>query len=119
MNLKIHSFEETKIAELLSDSIEINKVQNALDLMADAGYLGARRIIIKEENITPEFFKLGSGPAGEILQKFTNYKVSLAIIGDYSKYKSKNFQDFIYESNKHGNILFLSTVKEAIEKLSK
>ncbi len=119
MNIKIHSTNETKIAELSSDRIEINSVQDALDLMADADYSGARSIIIKEENIIPDFFKLGSGIAGEILQKFSNYQVKLAVVGDYSKYKSKNFQDFIYESNKHGRILFVSTVEEAIDKFSK
>ena len=118
MNLKIHSVKETKIAELTSDNIEFNTVQDILDLMANAYYMGARKIIIKEENITPEFFQLGTGIAGEILQKFSNYKVELAIIGDYSKYKSKNFRDFIYESNKYGNILFLPSVEEALEKLS-
>ena len=118
MNLKIHGTNGTKIAELSSESIVINNVQDALDLMADADYSGARSIIIKEENIIPEFFKLASGMAGEILQKFSNYNVRLAIVGNFSNYKSKNFRDFIYESNKYGRILFLSTVEEAINKFS-
>ena len=38
--------------------------------------------------------------AGEILQKFSNYRVRLAIVGDFTPYSSKSIKDFIYESNK-------------------
>jgi len=62
---------------------------------------------------------LKTGLAGEILQKFSNYYVELAIVGDFSKYSSKNLQDFIYESNKVGRINFVSSVEEAKEALLK
>ena len=44
--------------------------------------------------------------AGEILQKFINYHVKIAIYGDYSVYTSKPLRDFIYESN-HGKDVFV------------
>lgn len=117
MELKIIKTEKADIAELKSDKIIIRDVQDALDLMADCDYKGARSIIIGKENITPDFFNLKTGLAGEILQKFSTYNVRLAIIGDFSEYDSKSLRDFIYESNKGGKILFLTDMNKAIKML--
>ncbi len=70
------------IAQLISEEIVINNTQDALDLLANSYYQGANKIIIKEENITPAFFDLKTKIAGDILQKFSNYGVQCAIIGD-------------------------------------
>jgi hypothetical protein len=107
-----------KIAKVVSTGIVINEVQDALDLMADGYSVGVNRIIIKEGNLSPGFFDLSTRIAGEILQKFATYNVLLAIVGDFGKYTSKSFKDFIYESNKTGRIVFVSSVEEAVEKLS-
>lgn len=56
--------------------------------------------------------------AGQILQKFSNYCVGLAIIGGFSKYKSKSLNDFIYESNKSEHTIFAGSKAEAIGILS-
>jgi len=117
--IEIIGIKGIRIAEIISDKIEISNVQDALDLMVDCDYQGARKIILHERNIFPDFFDLKTGLAGEILQKFSNYYVELAIVGDFSKYSSKNLQDFIYESNKVGRINFVSSVQEAKEALLK
>ena len=111
--------EGVRIAEVKSAGIVIGQTQDALDLMANADYLGARKIMIREEHLDPAFFDLKTGMAGEILQKFTNYRVQLAIIGDFSKYPGKSIRDFIFESNRYGRINFVSSREEAIKKLTK
>ena len=111
--------EGVRIAEVKSAGIVIGQTQDALDLMANADYLGARKIIIREEHLDPAFFSLNTGMAGEILQKFTTYRVELAIIGDFSKYPGKSIRDFIFESNRYGRINFVSSREEAIKKLTK
>jgi len=55
--------------------------------------------------------------AGEILQKFINYQIRVAIYGDYSQYTSKPWKDFVYESNHGKDFFFVSTKDEAIQKL--
>jgi hypothetical protein len=55
--------------------------------------------------------------AGEILQKFSNYRMRLAIVGDFSEYKSKSLRDFIRESNRTGTINFVGTIDEALLRL--
>ncbi len=116
--LSYHEFDNTIIAELTDKKHIISVTQDAIDLMGEAGSYPCNKIIIREENLHPEFFKLHTGLAGDILQKFSNYRVKLAIIGDFSKYRSKNLQDFIRESNRGNRVFFLTTFDEALCKLA-
>jgi len=118
MEIIFHQTGNIKIAEIRSDKIILNKVQDALDFMADADYNGAQKIILNKENIHPDFFKLATGLAGEVLQKFVNYKIKLAIVGDFSKYQSKPLQDFIRECNRGNQFLFVPDIETALIKLS-
>lgn len=119
MKIEISQVNGTIIAEVNSEIILINEVQDALDIMAEINYMGSWKIILNEKNINPLFFDLNSGLAGEILQKFSTYNVQLAIIGDFSKYPGKSLRDFIYESNKLGRINFVSSTEQARERLAK
>lgn len=108
-----------EIAIVNSNEILITDVQSALDFMATVRYeVGCDRIILNKSVIVEDFFHLKTRLAGEILQKFINYHVKIAILGDFSMYESKSMKDFIYESNKGKDIFFLSNEIEAINKLS-
>jgi hypothetical protein len=72
-------------------------------------------VLIKKENIPSDFFDLSTGIAGEILQKFSTYGKRMAILGDFENIKSRALKDFIYESNKTKQILFVNTVEKALE----
>lgn len=104
-----------RIAEIVSDSEMINTPEDMLDIIADAGYNGCIGLIIYEKNLSREFFDLKTGLAGEILQKFSNYRMQLAIVGDFLNIKSKSLRDFIRESNKTGRICFVESLDEAIQ----
>ncbi len=119
MEIQIIQVEGKNIAEIISDKIIISETQDALDLMADAGWQGAVGLMLNAGNFTPAFFDLKTGIAGDILQKFSTYNMRLAIIGDFSCVKSRSLDDFIFESNKYGRICFVSSREEAIEKLSR
>jgi len=118
MNLKTHTVAETKIAEIHSEEVFIKTAADGLDLLGNIYYQGFDRIIIHSKNITPAFFDLKNGMAGEMLQKFSNYRVRLAVVGDFSRFTSKSINDFMMESNKTGHINFVATVSEAIQRLS-
>ncbi len=113
MEIVITTFRGANIAEIISDVRVIHHAQDALDLLANCRYQGAENIIIKEEHLVSEFFDLKTGIAGDILQKFSTYRVRLAIVGDFAKFSSKSLRDFIFESNKTGRILFVSSTEEA------
>lgn len=119
MEIKIHNLNNVQVAEVITDNIVVCDTQDALDIMADANYNGISKIIIHENQLTPEFFDLKTRLAGEILQKFSTYRVQLAIIGDFAKYESKSFKDFVFESNKTGHILFIDSLATALNKLTK
>lgn len=118
MKIETHTINETKIAEVISDDTIINKIEDGLDLVGNLYYQGFDKIVIHENNITPDFFDLKNGIAGEILQKFSTYRVRMAIVGDFSKYTSKSLNDFIYESNKGRHINFVTSKTDAIKILS-
>ncbi|WP_439876219.1 DUF4180 domain-containing protein [Bacillus mycoides] len=107
------------IAVIRNDTVVISDVQSTLDLMATVQYeVDSKRIVINKSLISESFFDLKTRLAGDILQKFINYSVKIAIVGDFSMYTSKSLKDFIYECNKGNDIFFLATEQQAIEKLS-
>ncbi|WP_097025627.1 DUF4180 domain-containing protein [Clostridium peptidivorans] len=119
MEITIIKENDIGIAIVNSSETLITDVQSSLDFIGTVRYeTDCDRIILNKSAICEEFFKLKTRLAGEILQKFINYQMKIAIIGDFSMYSSKSLRDFIYESNKGKDIFFLSSEKEAIEKLS-
>lgn len=106
-----------KIKVINSDRIVIRDLQSALDLMMNAKYENDYEgIIINKDAITEDFFRLSSGLAGEILQKFVNYNMKLAVYGDYSMYDSKPLRDFMLESNKGKSFFFVESQDEAMRR---
>jgi len=106
------------IALIISDEIVIKDTQSALDLIATVQYeTDCDKLIVYKSCVADDFFILSTGIAGEILQKFINYRKKVAIVGDYSKYTSKPLKDFIYESNNGNSIYFVPSLEEALLKL--
>lgn len=62
IKLKIN---DLSISKLVTDGQVINSVSDTMDLISEAG---SKRIIIKKDNLNPEFFVLSTCMAGEILQ---------------------------------------------------
>ena len=84
--------------------------QAALDLIGDAMGYEAELVALPVERVADEFFRLGSGVAGAVLQKFVNYRVRLAVVGDLSRHlaESSALRDFVHETNHGGHIWFLA-----------
>lgn len=119
MNIEHLKDNGTDIAVISSEETLVVDTQSALDLAMTVKYeTGATNIVICKSAVCEEFFILSSGIAGEILQKFINYHVRIAIYGDYSHYTSKPLKDFIYESNHGNDFFFVPTKEEAIQKLT-
>lgn len=99
------------LVEIVSGKVLVRTTQDALDLMGEVGFFN---MVLYDHNFEPEFFDLSSGKLGQILQIFTNYRVKVAIVGNFKKYPSKVLGQFIFESNKVGNYLFVDDL-EAIK----
>ena len=102
-------------APICGEEILITDASSAVELLASARYeTDCSAIILHKEQLDESFFRLSSGLAGEILQKFVNYQMRLAIVGDFSHYTSKPLKDFIYESNQGSHVGFWPTEEEAL-----
>jgi len=97
------------IEYLISDQVLIRSEQDALDTMGNSG---AQSLVLHAHNFESDFFDLSTRKLGDILQKFTNYRVRLGVIGDFSKYPSAPLRDFIREFNRHGEYLFVGSMDE-------
>jgi len=117
MEIKEHLVSDFKIAEVIPNEIIIENTETALDILGNLYYQGYDKMIVHEQNIIPDFFDLKTKLTGDVLQKFTKYKMVLIIIGDFSKYESNSLKDFIYESNKGSQVSFLSSMDEALNTL--
>ncbi len=115
--IKLHILDtKSKIAELVADTTIIT-LQDAVDLLGNASYLDARSIIIYKNQLDAEFFNLRSGLTGDILQKFSNYHMKLAIIGNFNNIASNALRAFIIECNRGNHVFFMPSKESAIEKL--
>lgn len=118
MQIKTHHVHAIKIAEVISDDVLISNAEDGLELLGNIYYQDFDKLVLHAKNISPVFFDLKNGIAGEILQKFSNYRIQLFIVGDFTIYSSKSFNDFMYESNKAKHINFVKTLEEALKSLS-
>ena len=107
-----------QVAVVREPGVLIEDGRSALDLLAAVWYeTGCSAMILPREALCGDFFRLPTGLAGEILQKFVNYGMALAVVGDFSAFTSKNLRDFFYESNRGKTVCFLPTEAEALERL--
>ncbi|MBO9598866.1 MAG: DUF4180 domain-containing protein [Cohnella sp.] len=118
MNILVDQQGSSKVAIIESGEIVIGSVQDALDLMATVRYAeDCSKILIEKACVTEPFFELRTKLAGEILQKYTNYHVKLAIVGDFDGYDSKSLRDFIRECNGGKQFFFLPDRQSALDAL--
>ena len=118
MNFTLESHSDSSIA-ILDPTEVVSSAHDLAELLMNGRFYGFEKAILFESNLTPDFFELKTGLAGEMLQQFSTYGGYLAIIGEFDHLESKSLNDFIRESNRVGRINFVSSKEEAIEKLNR
>jgi hypothetical protein len=93
---------------------------DALGLIYGDGVGDAEWIAVPVARLDPAFFTLSSGIAGEIVQKFANYKLRLAVVGDISGplKRSEALRGFVRESNRGHHVWFVADADELTQRLS-
>ena len=118
MQLKFHYPDSGfSIAELVDENYVTSQPQHVLDIFGNLMLTDCDRLIIHERNLHADFFDQKTRLAGDVLQKFSNYRVKLAIVGIFAKYNSKSLQDFIVESNKSRTVFFTDNLSSALMRL--
>ncbi|WP_144120003.1 DUF4180 domain-containing protein [Catellatospora sichuanensis] len=100
------------------DGLPVTSVQDALDLIG-ATFGCADTVAVAAHLLTDDFFTLGTGLAGEIMQKFVNYQVRFVIVGDVSAHlaRSNALRAFVYESNRGRHVWFTADLDELTRRL--
>lgn len=84
-------------------SAEMNSpmsLDELMDLIPVCWELETNRILLDSEVISEEFFRLRTGFAGEIIQKFINYKIKAAVILSEEQKIQGKFEDLMLEMNR-------------------
>ncbi len=83
--------------------------QDAVDLIGETYGTDADIIVVPLARLDPQFLELRSGIAGIFFQKLQNYGKRLVVLGDIATEvaASKSLRDFVYETNRIGNHLFV------------
>lgn len=92
-----------------ADAPVIASGREAADLIGEALSTDITLAVIPAERLSPDFLRLSSGLAGEVLQKFVNYGIVVAILGDISEAvgSSAPLRDFVRESNRGAAVWFV------------
>lgn len=118
MEIKIHQNARLKVGEIVSNEIVLQNSEDGTDLAGNLYYQGLDVVIIHQKNMNPDFFELSNKMAGEVLQKFSNFRMRLIILGDFENINSKSLRDFIHESNKGTQVNFYSNLDVALKQIS-
>ena len=87
----------------------ISDADAVVDILGDAWGHDADMVVIPVDRLAPAFFRLSTGLAGEVLQKFVNYGCAVAIVGDIEEHlaASSALRDFVRESNAGRHVWFV------------
>ncbi|CAM04832.1 uncharacterized protein DUF4180 [Saccharopolyspora erythraea NRRL 2338] len=82
--------------------------QDVLDLIG-ATYFGAEVVAVPVSRLPERFFTLSTRFAGEVMQKFANYRLRLAVVGDISRHlaASSALRALVHESNRGEQVWFV------------
>jgi hypothetical protein len=77
-------------------------------------------VAIPLARLGPDFLKLSSGVAGEVLQKLVNYRNRVAVVGDVAEAAAASapLADFIRESNRGDTVWFVGDLAALEAKLA-
>ncbi|GAA0247020.1 DUF4180 domain-containing protein [Saccharothrix mutabilis subsp. mutabilis] len=107
-----------QVVECDPDGPPIETEQDALDIIG-AVFLGARVAAVPAHRLGERFFTLSTRFAGEVMQKFVNYRMLLAVVGDISEHlaASSALRALVAESNEGDHVWFVPDLDALDERL--
>jgi uncharacterized protein DUF4180 len=97
----------------------LHSERDAIDIVGAALSARCNFVVVPVERLDDAFFSLKTRIAGEIIQKFVNYELRLAIIGDIARHveASTALRDFVFETNRGNQVWFLADRAELESRL--
>ena len=108
------------VLELSPEGPLIAGQQDATDAVAAGWMADAAMVAIPVARLPDTIFVLANRRLGELMQKFVNYRLRLAIVGDIraAVAASDAFRDFVREANRGREVWFVDDMAELAARLS-
>ena len=121
MSISFFEVPGATIAEVQADNPRIDTPRAVNDIIGEAFSRRANAVVLPESVLDPAFFTLRTGLAGEILQKFANYGLRVAITGDISRYlaESEALRNFVGGADHDEQVFFVADAEAARTALRK
>lgn len=106
----VRDIQGVRVLICANDGPPLSQERDANAFMSAAWEQNAALVAIPTSRLTDDFFRLSTRLAGGVIQKFVNYQVRLAVIGDISAWvdASAAFRDFVYEANNGQAVWFVN-----------
>ena len=104
---------------LSADGALLDTIEAATEMIGDAAWGQVELVVIPVERLTDDFFELRTGLAGEVTQKYVNYRLRLAIVGDIEARlaDSVSLAAWVAESNRGRQLWFVPSFEALEERL--
>jgi len=115
VNYQIISKDSTRYIEVFSCEAPVSSEHDALDLVALCGENDINLLLLHYEVLSEDFFKLKTGVAGAVMQKFINYSVRVAIIIPDQEQLSTNLKAWVSEANRSSQYRVFTYSADAVD----
>jgi Domain of unknown function (DUF4180) len=121
LSTKFYELHSVRVLELIADESKLQTYNDAVELIGKSFENRAALIVVPVECLDDEFFQLSTRIAGELIQKFVQYRLRLAILGDISGFpaESSALRAFVTESNRGKDVWFLASRAELDQRLER
>src|SRR2546429_7073205 len=114
MSLTVSERRGVTVLTYPADGPRVASDRDAVDLTGQSFDQRPDLVVIPAERLDDGFFTLSTRIAGEIAQKFVNYGLRLAILGDISRHleASSALRDYVRETNRGRQVWFVADLDE-------
>ena len=118
---KFYELHGVRVLECVPDGAKLQSYHDAVDLIGKTFENRASLIVVPVECLDDEFFQLKTRIAGELIQKFVQYRRRLAIVGDISRHlaESSALRAFVAESNRGKDVWFVASLDDLDDRLAR
>lgn len=100
MNYRVIQTGSQKYIQCLPGETRLENEQDAIDLVAACGENGTQQLMVFADNLSNDFYRLSSGVAGNILLKFSNYRIRVAAVLSHELVNQGRFREMVIETNR-------------------
>ena len=112
MNYQLKEIDKNKYLYITCDDTLINDEQDALDIVAQCATHDTNAVVL-DGQLSEHFFRLSTGLAGAVLQKFGNYNIRMAVVLHEVPDTSVRFKEMMLEQTAGSMFRIFDNVDDA------